>query len=102
MPRTTAGGSVRCVDYPRAEGKALAASRDRLSTLFCSQVIELAQHTRRASAARHAISRRPATPGDDRTRAGEPAQAWFFHPLRARSGCFVIATPLDIARTTPQ
>jgi len=40
---------------------------------------------------KHAISRRPATPGDDRTRAGEPAQAWFFHPLRARGGCFVRA-----------
>ena len=67
-------------------------------------MIELMQHTRRASvvARQHAISRRPATPGDDRTRAGEPAQAWFFHPPRARGGCFVIATLLDSARMATQ
>ena len=51
-------------------------------TVSAFQVIGLLQHTRRASVVsrQHAISRRPATPGDDRTRAGEHAQAWFFSP----------------------
>jgi hypothetical protein len=81
---------------------------DGLVRCACSHHVEVGDRVSAthppASAARHAISRRPTTPDDDRTRVGEPAQAWFFHPLRARSGCFVsrIAKPLDIVRAQPQ